>query len=108
MCFSASASFGAGAALTVLGVLSLRKSESRSHIMFASIPLLFAAQQFTEGFVWLSFINPKFAGLNVLGDIHFYGLCTNCLAGLGALVHLFSRNQSHGAKSFSSYLRLLG
>ncbi len=71
MCFSASASFGAGAALTVLGVLSLRKSESRSHIMFASIPLLFAAQQFTEGFVWLSFINSQFAGFNILGTYIF-------------------------------------
>jgi len=64
MCFSATASFGAGAALSVLGVLALRKSESSSQIMFASIPLLFAAQQFSEGFVWLSFINPQFANLN--------------------------------------------
>jgi hypothetical protein len=107
MCFSASASFGAGAALTVLGVLSLRKSESRSHIMFASIPLLFAAQQFTEGFVWLSFINPKFAGLNVWGTYIFMAFAQIVWpAWVPWSIYFLETNPS--AKSFSSYLRLLG
>ena len=54
MCFSASASFGAGALLTGIYVASKRKATSPSQTYFASIPLIFAAQQITEGFVWLS------------------------------------------------------
>ncbi len=61
MCFSAGASFTAGAVLTVIGVVSIRESHERQQIPFASIPLLFAIQQIFEGFVWLSFTNPDFA-----------------------------------------------
>lgn len=55
MCFSAPASFIAGAALSATGVVTLRKTETKREIPFASIPLLFGIQQITEGFVWLSF-----------------------------------------------------
>ncbi len=55
MCFSASASFIAGASLSAVGVATLRKTEQRSEIPFAMIPLLFGVQQITEGVVWLSF-----------------------------------------------------
>lgn len=63
MCFSASASFIAGATLTVIGVASIKKTKKPSEIPFASIPLLFALQQITEGFVWLSLTNPDYAFL---------------------------------------------
>lgn len=63
MCFSASASFGAGVILSVIGVASLKKVQGPSQIIFASIPLLFASQQFSEGFLWLSLSNPTFAAL---------------------------------------------
>jgi hypothetical protein len=55
MCFSATASFSAGAVLTILGVATLRTARRRSEIPFASIPLLFGLQQFVEGMLWLSF-----------------------------------------------------
>jgi hypothetical protein len=58
MCFSATASFGAGIVLTAIGVVSIKKVQQRDQVMFASIPLLFGAQQITEGFVWLSFTHP--------------------------------------------------
>lgn len=58
MCFSASASFVAGAALAVTGIITIQKVKSRSQMLFAAIPLLFSAQQFTEGVVWLSLSNP--------------------------------------------------
>ncbi len=58
MCFSANASFGAGVVLTVIGVASLRKAQHPSQMLFASIPLFFAAQQITEGFLWLALRNP--------------------------------------------------
>jgi hypothetical protein len=54
MCFSAGASFGAGAVLAVVGVTALGKVRTRSQIAFASIPLLFSVQQISEGVVWLS------------------------------------------------------
>ncbi len=53
MCFSARASFVAAAALTVIGVVSIRGAQSRRHAPLAAIPLLFAAQQACEGVVWL-------------------------------------------------------
>lgn len=61
MCFSANASFIAGAALTVVGVASLSQVRKPAHLMFASIPLLFAIQQVCEGFVWLSLSDGDFS-----------------------------------------------
>lgn len=63
MCFSATASFGAGAVLTIIGIASVRKSQSSPQLFFASIPLIFAVQQVTEGFLWLSLTNPAYAYL---------------------------------------------
>ena len=55
MCFSAPASFVAGAALSAVGVATLRLTTSRAEIPFASVPLLFGVQQIIEGLIWLSF-----------------------------------------------------
>ena len=55
MCFSATASFVAGASLSAIGVATLAKAEQRSEIPFAAIPLLFGIQQLVEGVVWLTF-----------------------------------------------------
>ena len=55
MCFSATASFVAGATLSVLGVATLRMVRRRSQVAFAAIPLLFGLQQLVEGMLWLSF-----------------------------------------------------
>lgn len=63
MCFSASASFSSGVILSVIGVISLKKVQQPSQIPFASIPLIFAFQQITEGFVWLSLSDPTYAAL---------------------------------------------
>jgi len=54
MCFSAAASFTAGASLCLLGAASLRKVKSQNHYSFAAIPLVFGVQQIVEGFVWFS------------------------------------------------------
>lgn len=58
MCFSASASFSAGVVLTVIGVASIKKTQHPSQLLFASIPLVFGAQQIAEGILWLSLPNP--------------------------------------------------
>ncbi|MDX1489206.1 MAG: DUF6629 family protein [Acidiferrobacterales bacterium] len=56
MCFSATASFVAGAALSATGAVTLHMSRRRKRARwFAAIPLLFGLQQLVEGFIWLSF-----------------------------------------------------
>lgn len=55
MCFSATASFVAGASLSVIGIATLKKTKVRTEIPFALIPLLFGIQQVTEGAIWLTF-----------------------------------------------------
>lgn len=55
MCFSATASFSAGALLLGLGTLTLKSASRPREIAFAAIPLLFAIQQLSEGVIWLTF-----------------------------------------------------
>jgi hypothetical protein len=59
MCFSTTASFIAGTTLTIIGIAAIKKTQVPSQLMFASIPLIFAIQQFSEGFVWLSLLDSK-------------------------------------------------
>lgn len=61
MCFSTSASFVAGTGLGIVGIITLRKINNPSQLLFAALPLLFALQQFTEGLLWLSLSNGNFA-----------------------------------------------
>lgn len=61
MCFSATASFGVSALLGVVGVISVAKSKTKPQRLFATIPLIFAVQQFTEGMLWLSLKNTDMA-----------------------------------------------
>lgn len=53
MCFSATANFVGSVALGAVGFATLGEVKHRRELLFASIPLLFAIHQFTEGFVWL-------------------------------------------------------
>lgn len=55
MCFSATASFIAGTALSVAGVATLAITKTKKERLFATIPLLFGLQQLTEGVIWLTF-----------------------------------------------------
>jgi hypothetical protein len=66
MCFSATASFGASAVLGTIGVITIVKAKTNPQRMFASIPLIFAVQQFTEGILWLSLKDPGMASLQSL------------------------------------------
>lgn len=60
MCFSATASFSAGAILAMISIVSFKKSTKQSEHFFAAIPLLFAVQQFAEGFLWLLLSNTSY------------------------------------------------
>ncbi|AXC12400.1 Arginine/ornithine antiporter ArcD [Acidisarcina polymorpha] len=53
MCFSAAANFVGSAALGAIGVATIKEVRHPRELLFASLPLLFAIHQFTEGFVWL-------------------------------------------------------
>src|SRR5271170_3845523 len=53
MCFSAAANFTGSGVLGTIGVVTLTKVKHRRELLFASLPILFAAHQFIEGFVWL-------------------------------------------------------
>ena len=55
MCFSATASFSAGAVLLGIGALTLKATRRPSEWPFAAIPFLFAIQQLIEGVIWLTF-----------------------------------------------------
>ena len=46
-----------------MGFASIKKAQQPSQIAFASIPLIFSAQQITEGFLWLALSNSTFAPL---------------------------------------------
>jgi hypothetical protein len=59
MCFSTTASFVSGTVLTIIGITTIKKTKEHSHLLFAAIPFIFAAQQFSEGFVWLSLSNSN-------------------------------------------------
>jgi hypothetical protein len=58
MCFSATASFTAGIALTAAGGAAVTYAGKKPERLFAATPLLFGVQQLTEGVVWLSFAHP--------------------------------------------------
>lgn len=61
MCFSATASFGAGAVLGTIGIIAFAKAKTSPQRVFATIPLIFAVQQCTEGLLWLSLKDPGIA-----------------------------------------------
>ena len=54
MCFSAEASFTAGAILTAGGVATVIRIKSKKEIPLALLPLLFGIQQIIEGIQWVS------------------------------------------------------
>jgi hypothetical protein len=54
MCFSATASFTAGAALVAVGTVTVHRSHGRTELPLALVPLLFGVQQISEGVLWLT------------------------------------------------------
>jgi hypothetical protein len=77
MCFSATASFTAGAVLLGIGTLTLRRTDRVAEIPYASIPALFGLQQLVEGGLWLTFLD-KSPHLNSILT-HVYSLFSHVL-----------------------------
>ena len=61
MCFSAGASFAGSVVISAIGVATIIKIHKPSQIIFASIPLFFGFQQFTEGCLWYILQHPEYA-----------------------------------------------
>ncbi len=71
MCFSATASFTAAIVIGSIGVATLKTCNTSNERYFGAIPLLFAFQQFIEGFVWLSLTRPEYSQLQGLASVSF-------------------------------------
>lgn len=54
MCFSATASFATSALLGTTGVVALSSVKDKRDYMIATVPVIFAVQQFIEGLVWVN------------------------------------------------------
>lgn len=59
MCFSSTASFVAGGALSATGVATVRKAK-KHELPLASIPFFFGIQQLADGLVWISPVASTF------------------------------------------------
>ncbi len=55
MCFSATASFVTASVTAIAGIATATQATGPKEVPLASIPLVFAAQQATEGALWLTF-----------------------------------------------------
>lgn len=60
MCFSASASFTAGAVLFTMGAIAIRKSSTPAQRVLSCIPVIFGLQQLTEGLLWIGLSRPGY------------------------------------------------
>ncbi len=66
MCFSATASFVAGAALVPAGIYAVQRSakHNKKLLLLSFLPLFFGIQQLIEGMIWVSSINNNFAAVD--------------------------------------------
>jgi len=71
MCFSAEASFAGGVIISAIGLAVVTKVHKPSQLLFASIPLFFGLQQFTEGVLWLTIPNPEYVGIQKIATYLF-------------------------------------
>lgn len=61
MCFSAEASFIVGGSLLVIGTVIITKVKEKKDYPVALVPFIFAAQQTTEGMLWIALLQNNLA-----------------------------------------------
>ena len=71
MCFSAEASFVGGVIISAIGVATITKVHKSSQLVFATIPLFFGIQQFTEGVLWLTIPNVDYVNFQKISTYLF-------------------------------------
>jgi hypothetical protein len=72
MCFSATASFTAGAGLLAIGAITTSRINRPAELPFALIPVLFGVQQLIEGGLWLTFSDSALLGNSVLTYLYSF------------------------------------
>lgn len=60
MCFSATASFTASAAIGVVAAVCLRQAKNPGGYLVACMPLSFSVQQAVEGVLWMALMHPAY------------------------------------------------
>jgi len=70
MCFSAEASFIVGGSLLAIGTIIVKKIKVKKDIPVALIPFIFAAQQVTEGFLWIALAHDDLLMQFWLGNLY--------------------------------------
>ena len=78
MCFSAEASFGAGAVLSATGIITMKKVQEPAQLAFAAIPLFFGIQQLAEGFVWITLSHDQYMQLQQMA-VYIYTFFSHML-----------------------------
>ncbi|MBI5754277.1 hypothetical protein HZA40_04005 [Candidatus Peregrinibacteria bacterium] len=71
MCFSATASFASGTALSIMGTAAIIRNKDKKNIALATIPLFFGIQQIFEGFVWNTASATLYHQISVYGFLAF-------------------------------------
>lgn len=84
MCFSVEADLVVGVALLPVGVLALREVRQANEVPFASLPLLFAAHQLVEAFVWAGAGGQVSSGLQHAATLIYVGFAVRDPADPGA------------------------
>ena len=74
MCFSASASFGLGITLSAIGAACIKRINTPTAYFFGSIPLIFAIQQLSEGFLWLALSMPIYLYFFTVNISYLFGV----------------------------------
>lgn len=107
MCFSATASFGAGAFLLGAGVIAVKKIESPKALAFASVPFIFGVQQIAEGILWLSLTHPELASWHQV-SMYMFLFISQVLWPVGAPYALWRIEPDQGRKKIIFYFMLIG
>jgi hypothetical protein len=74
MCFSATASFTAGALLVSAGLLGMRLAlkQNKDYLLFSLIPLFFGIQQLSEGLIWILMNRNGFNSAKLVGYFYLF------------------------------------
>ena len=107
MCFSVEASFAGGILLSAIGTATLTKVKKPQQKLFAGIPILFAAQQFAEGVLWMTLKSGEYEQLQ---NITTYIFLTTALVIWPIMVPLsvWFMEESKGRKKILAGLIITG
>ncbi len=95
MCFSAEASFIVGSVLLVTGAATVQKVAHKKDLPLALIPLIFAAQQLVEGFLWLALTNDSASQSPHYWLSNIYGIFVGIIWPLFAPFAIYCTETSH-------------